>query len=281
MSNTRNVWSREYPFRLKKQVLCRPGLSPFLSRFYSAFLFDLRLRQEAVHGISEMDMKEIIMSRPIVNRLSRLFPKEACVRRGFTLVEMLMVLAIFGIMLGMAVAVWDGIGQGTELEAATTELKNTFLLARQYAITKRQAVYVVFPATDSLVFAGGVSNAAYQSYALCTTNEFIRDWSFLPQGIYFDRNYRNNINSIFTAQQGGTNVWGVSIPALWSGPQPAIVFLPNGSILNRNMQPEIALGEGSKFDPGTVPVMQGPTRNKIRIYGFTGMPQMMRLDDAQ
>ncbi|MDZ4199645.1 MAG: prepilin-type N-terminal cleavage/methylation domain-containing protein, partial [Kiritimatiellia bacterium] len=64
---------------------------------------------------------------------------------GFTLIEMLMVIGIFGILLGIAVPVFKDIGQGSKLDAASRELRGVLLLARQHAITKRETVYVVFP----------------------------------------------------------------------------------------------------------------------------------------
>lgn len=197
-------------------------------------------------------------------------------RRGaFTLIEMLLVVGIIGLMLGIAIPFFQGIGQGTRLDAATRELHYTLLFARQHAITRRERVFVVFPNTDTAV--PGVSVAAYRSYAVCTTNEFIREWAFLPPEVVFDPNYPNpgSANNLFRNASYRT-----ANPSLWSGNQPALVFRTDGSLDLRTRYPEIALGQGQVLAAGEEPFLPGPTRNKIQVYGFTGMPQVMRLDDA-
>lgn len=112
-------------------------------------------------------------------------------RRAFTLVELLVVVGIMGLMLALTVAAFEGIGKGSRMRAALTELKTSLSLARQYAITDRTIVFVVFP--DELVdFSGtpGLGPTRYSSYFLCNTSRWARmlgQWHHLPKGIVFDR----------------------------------------------------------------------------------------------
>lgn len=190
-------------------------------------------------------------------------------RAGFTLIELLMVIGIIGLVMSVAIPFFNGIGQGTKLDTATTELKFALQLARQHAITRRERVYVVFPNDDAAFSSQGVSNIAFRAYAVCTTNEYIRDWAFLPAGLFFDPNYPSaaSLNAVFNHANYQTPV-----PGRWSGNQPAIVFRSDGSLLNRGAYPEISVAEGTLLG-GTVNVRTNAS-NSIQVYGLTGMPQV-------
>jgi prepilin-type N-terminal cleavage/methylation domain-containing protein len=199
---------------------------------------------------------------------------------GFTLIELLMVIGIIGLIMTVAIPFFNGIGQGSKLDTATTELRFALMQARQYAITRRERVYVVFPDktwTPVDPQAPKWTNIAYRAYAICTTNAYIREWAFLPQGLYFDRNFPTAAsgNNLFTQ-----NTYLRNAPGLWSISQRCLSFRTDGSLETRNSHPEVAIGEGDWFDQatsGTFPKMRSTnTLNSIQIYGFTGMPQLNR-----
>jgi len=112
-------------------------------------------------------------------------------RRAFTLVELLVVIGIMGMMLAITVTAFEGVGKGAKLRAALAELKTTLSLARQYAITDRQIVFVVFPCDQvNLSDSTNLAFTRYSSYCLCTTGRWSRmlnQWHHLPKGVIFDR----------------------------------------------------------------------------------------------
>lgn len=121
--------------------------------------------------------------------------REETTRRkaAFTLAELLVVIAIIGAMLAVGLIGVRGIGQGSNMRAAISELRATVSLARQWAISRRVRTYVVFP--DEFACVGDQMYKAYRAYAVfAVTNrstrpyqgEYVSEWVFLPPGIVLD-----------------------------------------------------------------------------------------------
>jgi len=72
----------------------------------------------------------------------RLSPASAI--RAFTLIELLIVLAIIGALAALSMPAFKGFGQGNALAAAERQMADDIGLARQYAIKNRALVYLVF-----------------------------------------------------------------------------------------------------------------------------------------
>ncbi len=107
---------------------------------------------------------------------------------AFTLIEMLTVIVIVGIILAVGIPALTSLMKSGGMNAATRQVANSLTLARQYAITKRTNVRVVFPYSDT---TGGGTNLAplYQSYTVVaingTTPNYISKWEHLPLGTVF------------------------------------------------------------------------------------------------
>ena len=178
--------------------------------------------------------------------------------KGFTLVELLAVIAIIGIALVIAVPHIIGMTRGSGMNASVTELKSVLSLTRQWAITHREKTYVVF--ADGGHFSGSRKNRgdmAYHAYSVWgdRSQEYIREWSYLKTGVYFipcstkeksvpphSRNTKNPLTGTF-----GT--LSLEFPDPGDSPRslPAIGFRPDGTAVtedNTPLQLEIYQGEG-------------------------------------
>ena len=68
--------------------------------------------------------------------------------RGFTLLELLVVVAIMGIIMAMSVAAFLDIGRSAAIKSTALNLRASMSHARQYAITKRTKTYFVYGNTN-------------------------------------------------------------------------------------------------------------------------------------
>jgi prepilin-type N-terminal cleavage/methylation domain-containing protein len=116
--------------------------------------------------------------------------------RGFTLVEMLAVVAIMGLVMAITVVAFTGIGRGAAISAAANQMHSSLRLARQYAVTRR--IPVAFLVCDS-DFADRYGRAASgddiepeklfgKSYAIFDIRHgrYLQPWTELPKNVTFD-----------------------------------------------------------------------------------------------
>lgn len=66
---------------------------------------------------------------------------------GFTMIELLVVMAIMVMMIGVSVVGYLSLRRGAEVRGAAASVKSTLMLARQYAITKHESVELQFNTT--------------------------------------------------------------------------------------------------------------------------------------
>ena len=111
--------------------------------------------------------------------------------RGFTLLELLVVLAIMVSLMVVAMPAFTNMGRGGGMRSGVAEVRATLNLARQWAITHRAKTYVVFPHADASVYPTDAEREkALKSYAVWAESHdytgYIGSWKSLPPGIYFD-----------------------------------------------------------------------------------------------
>ena len=188
-------------------------------------------------------------------------------KRGFTLIELLVVIAIIGVLFAVALPVFENAGR-KDTNRAAQQVITTLRLARQHAVAKRQWTFVVFPNRDGSYVAGTLGlntlDKCLRSYAVIaakdnmdvykmydsdsegptiddiTNLEFVSDWKYLPEGIYFDDNPSLTGNAMFG--KGGDYLVGAGTAPKFKFPvdpaapdtrnmkMSAVLFKPNGRL---------------------------------------------------
>ncbi len=155
-------------------------------------------------------------------------------KSAFTLIELLVVVAIIGVLFAIAIPVFGNAGRKDTYRAAQ-QVATTLRLARQHAISKRQWTFVIFPNRDGTFSADpkALNNIkkCLRSYAVvAVTNnmdkwrsnadegpvvdgvmdfEFVSDWKYLPEGVYFDDTSPSiQSNNFVFGNKGGTGYDG-------------------------------------------------------------------------
>ncbi|MDP2920839.1 MAG: GspH/FimT family pseudopilin [Candidatus Omnitrophota bacterium] len=83
-------------------------------------------------------------------------------RRGFTLVEMLVVLAIIGMLLGISIPFTSGFGKGLKIKTTARSISGVLRVAKSNAVTFRKNYSVVFDVKNSLYWIEGPSGQVYE-----------------------------------------------------------------------------------------------------------------------
>lgn len=172
-------------------------------------------------------------------------------QRGFTLIELLVVIVIIGVLFAVAMPVFENAGR-KDTDRAAFNLMTTLRLARQHAISKRQWTVVVFPNTDGGNYDDPDLKKCLRGYAvLAAVNnldgeyrfnaalrdprasdmelEYVSDWKYLPEGIYFDDDEDLPSNNLFDpAANTGAFDFPIAPGNPATRPMGAVLFKPNG-----------------------------------------------------
>ncbi|MDB6052627.1 MAG: hypothetical protein JWN25_150 [Verrucomicrobiales bacterium] len=228
---------------------------------------------------------------------------------GFTLIEMLAVLAIVGIIVSMTVPAVVGLSKANTLTVAARQLSDDLNLARQMAINNRSVVYVLFVSTIKTPTIKSLQKGQGSQYAFFSDRKvgdqpgvyhpvFLGKWKSLPENMFiipykfanvqgnpdytpFPKRTFKFTREFFPGESSDLDV-----------EMPYVAFSPAGKLLNGRQQDElITVFIGSMvtdFNPnGTIarriifetPVgdyTNQPTR--IRVDWVTGKSRIERLE---
>lgn len=195
-------------------------------------------------------------------------------RNGFTLLELLVTIGIMAVIITLTVPAFRGMGRGQKMNTALSSLKTTFSLARQWAISHRDTVYVVFPDSS---WSGDSSQEdndrkKYNSYGVFSDNEgnYIKEWTYLPEGVVFDENQLNNLQSHTLEFEGSSDKT-----------LKGIAFNQEGGLRKSvGKSTEIEIIEGFyDEETGSVQETFGSDTdqvNAVKVNEFTGLPYIER-----
>lgn len=217
-------------------------------------------------------------------------------KKGFTLVELLLVISVMAILLLFAVPAFQDIGRGSRMRAAVNQLTSTINLARQWAITKREKVYIIFPDDHPSLYSSAQNHKekALRSYVVFTRSQgFITDWRYLPTGVYFVDPYNSanfKIDAFFDSNKNifrQNTLTNMPFPEMTSGTKPinTLVIDHDGSLGIGGVQPteiylsEAAFAEASGSQPLDITWKSvGNAESVIRaisISPFTGLTRVI------
>lgn len=200
--------------------------------------------------------------------MSRLFKRS---KQAFTLIELLVTVGIMAVVVTLTIPSFSGLGRGAKMDSALSGLKTTMSLARQWAITHRDTVYVVFP-------ADGQTDEEFQykkcsSYGVYSVNDeqVIKEWSYLPEGIVFEEEQLNRLENLPSSID--IDVPGMSGPAL-----KAIAYNQHGALTSGADTKIIYLVEGA-YDPQSGQIIEtfnNDVKDAVKVNGLTGLPYIER-----
>jgi prepilin-type N-terminal cleavage/methylation domain-containing protein len=202
--------------------------------------------------------------------------------RGFTLVELLVVMTIIAILASVGLPALRGIGKGNRMSAATRQVLDDLALARLRAINSRSTVYVVFVPTNVLGRIAAepsegvrrqltnLVSSQYSGYALVSRRsvgdqpgqerpQYVSEWKQLPEGVLFApykfqptlTNVPNEYLRSFPKVDNGWLPFPHSTNYLAGYALPVLAFNARGQLMSLWGMPErdeiIPLAEGSMF----------------------------------
>jgi len=192
-------------------------------------------------------------------------------KKGFTLMELLVTIGIMAVVVTLTVPAFVGLGRGSKMNSALSNLKNTCSLARQWAISHRDDVYIIFPIGGTSAEDEPVKKLNSYGVYSASQGKFIKEWTYLPEGVILD-DEKTKWGSFRASPT--RNVPGLSNPqlkaiaynqegSLKSGASTKSIYFIEGTIDRETNEPIKTFGQDDRFDA-------------VKVNGLTGLPYIER-----
>jgi uncharacterized protein (TIGR02596 family) len=188
---------------------------------------------------------------------------------GFSLIELLVVVAMMGILISLLIPAFGSIGQSNQLTSASQIVIGELNKARQEAIARNRAVQVRFytiPPKDQAANTSLKSMRAIQTVVLDERGDFGTNARYgrlahLPSGIQISTNA--SLTSLVLATNGTTN-----LPVFGSSDYVAFRFRPNGGTdLATNSFWTLVSDRATETPPPNFATIQiDPRTGRVRLF---------------
>ncbi len=192
--------------------------------------------------------------------------------KNFTLVEILVVLAIMGIMLGITLPNIGNLTSGGAVGNGASNVSSLARYARSYALSNREYVAIITPDSQSLSKDNFNCYKAFRAAVVKkergNSNYFVfeywledSDWSFLANGSFVSSDSADGAENTI-------DIVDVDLEAL-DGPKEGtslgMVIAPSGKpIVKTTDDAEVIVGQGSVLPSGKIDD-RGKEKNRLRI----------------
>jgi hypothetical protein len=176
------------------------------------------------------------------------------------------------VVITLTIPSFTGLGRGAKMDSALSGLKTTMSLARQWAITHRDTVYVVFP-------VAGQTDKEFQyksrsSYGVYSVNDeqVIKEWTYLPEGVVFEEKALKDLDNL--PSEITIDVPGMSGPDL-----KAIAYNQHGAIEKAGASTKIIYLVEGAYDPQSEQIIEtfnNDVKDAVKVNGLTGLAYIER-----
>lgn len=180
-------------------------------------------------------------------------------KSAFTLIEMLVVMALMALLIGVGMSSFFGMGQGSSLTGAVNELQGALALARQQTVMHRTSVNIYFYVNDNSY------DIVYEMWAM--TNGLDVSYSVLA-------NEQENAEN-----QNRDNEFGYQIGSTYHFPKGLTLEVDGTKIEDSNDSEYITLRPtGMEEDPSNPEIeIMLPDKGygkKLTLYSLTGLTKV-------